>query len=132
LAAGHRPCAECNRPRYNEFVRRWRQAHPDSIDSIDTVLHRARFVPRQPDWQQKKRTYTAQLDELPDGAFIILNTSREAVPFLVRADALYPWHFNGYGDPTPRPIHQLVTVLTPEPTVRTLTAGYRPHIYPTS
>ncbi|MCB9078617.1 MAG: hypothetical protein H6631_13540 [Anaerolineaceae bacterium] len=129
LAAGHRPCAECNRPRYNEFKQRWQQAHPDSRDAIDAVLHRARFVPRQPDWRQKKRTYVARLDELPDGAFITLDGSPKAVPFLVWAAALHRWQFDGYGDPIPRPTDQMVTVLTPEPTVRTLAAGYRPDIH---
>ena len=132
LAAGHRPCAECNRPRYNEFKRLWQQAHPHSRDAIDTVLHRARFVPRQRDWRQKKRTYTARLDDLPDGAFVTLAASDEAIPFLVLAEALYPWHFDGYGHPSPRPTDQVVTVLTPEPTVRILAAGYRPDIHPVS
>src|SRR6476646_261897 len=29
LAAGHRPCAECNRPGYNLFRELWTQANPD-------------------------------------------------------------------------------------------------------
>ncbi|MCB0213088.1 MAG: hypothetical protein KDJ52_27340 [Anaerolineae bacterium] len=128
LAAGHRPCAECNRPRYNEFVRLWRQAHPDSREPIDTVLHRSRFIPRQRDWRQKKRTYTAPLNGLPDATFITLDPTPTAAPYLVLADALHPWHFSGYGPAIARPQHQTVTVLTPEPTVRVLRAGFQPQV----
>jgi hypothetical protein len=40
LSAGHRPCAECNRYRYDEFRRCWRQANAAETGKIDDVLHR--------------------------------------------------------------------------------------------
>ena len=126
LAAGHRPCAECNRARYNEFMRLWRQENSETQEKIDNVLHQERFIPYQTDWQRKKRIYTATIDGLPFGAFIILNNES----YLVLEDSLRPWSFAGYGDPIVRPVHQMVKVLTPPSTVSILAAGYRPQIYP--
>ncbi len=131
LAAGHRPCWECSRPRYNEFVRLWKQVNPEETDTIDNVLHRERFRPYQKDWPRKKRTYTAPLDSLPFGTFITLNPALDATPYLVLDDALRPWIFAGYGAPLSHSTtNQVVTVLTPPSTVRTLAHGYRPQIHP--
>jgi hypothetical protein len=130
LAAGHRPCAECSRPRYNEFVRLWKQANPGQNEPIDIILHRERFRSYQVDWRQKKQTYIAPLDSLPFGAFITLEAGLDATPYLVVDDSLRPWTFAGYDEPIPRPAGQLVTVLTPPSIVRTMAQGYRPRIYP--
>src|SRR5258706_10396571 len=50
LAAGYRPCAECQRARFNDFRRHWAAANPDlaggaapPVDTIDTALHRERI-----------------------------------------------------------------------------------------
>src|SRR3954463_10061815 len=41
LAAGHRPCAECQRERFNDFRRHWAAANPElvggSTPSVDTI-----------------------------------------------------------------------------------------------
>lgn len=129
LAAGHRPCAECNRSRYNEFKQLWQQIYPDRNDKIDNLLHQARFIAYRKNWRDKKRTYLAEIGELPIGTFITLEVSPQPTPYIVMADSLRPWHFNGYGNPIPRPQKQNVTVLTPEPTVRVLRAGYRSDIF---
>jgi len=129
LAAGHRPCAECSRPRYNEFVKFWRLANPTETSKIDDVLHRERFIPYRTEWQTKKRTAIVPIDTLPFGVFITL-TDDPQQPYLVMEDTLRPWTFGGYGPPTTRPSGTEVTVLTPVSTVRTLAAGYRPMIWP--
>src|SRR3989442_10497195 len=60
LAAGHRPCAECRRERFNAFRDAWnRSADPRAgnsrlADEIDTELHRARI-----DRRKGKITYQA-------------------------------------------------------------------------
>jgi hypothetical protein len=126
LAAGHRPCAECNRWRYIEFINLWRQDNPHPQAKIDDVLHRERFRPYQSNWQQKKQTYTALIDELPFGTFITLDHK----PYVVLDNELRPWGFAGYGEPIARPSRQTVVVLTPPSTVRILAAGYRPQLYP--
>ncbi|HEX3550596.1 MAG TPA: hypothetical protein VHT53_09475, partial [Candidatus Elarobacter sp.] len=49
LAAGHRPCAECQRGRYREFQAAWAAANPTlaggaapGADRMDAVLHAER------------------------------------------------------------------------------------------
>ena len=42
LAAGHRPCAECRRPRYHAFRAAW-GVPPPSADEMDRALHPARI-----------------------------------------------------------------------------------------
>jgi hypothetical protein len=127
LAAGHRPCAECNRARFNEFRQKWGVARPALAAQIDEVLHRQRFIPYQSAWSQKKRTHQAPLESLPSGSFISL----AGQPYLVWEDTLRAWSFSGYGAPLPR-LEGLVTVLTPPATVLTLAQGYRPQVYPES
>src|SRR6266853_1638897 len=47
FAAGHRPCAECRRERYNAFREAWRsqtnQSRPPFADEMDLELHPARL-----------------------------------------------------------------------------------------
>ena len=47
LAAGHRPCAECQRERFTYFRQHWAAANPGlagslmpSVETIDAALHR--------------------------------------------------------------------------------------------
>src|SRR6476620_2869537 len=49
LSAGHRPCAECNRPKYNLFRDLWAKLNPTpannprpSADEMDQILHKER------------------------------------------------------------------------------------------
>jgi hypothetical protein len=130
LAAGHRPCGRCSRARYQQFVQFWRAGNPAESGKIDDVLHRERFKPYINTWRAKKRTFTAPLDDLPNGTFIILNPDPTAQPYLVQDDALLPWRFTGYGQPVERRRNADVIVLTPQSSVRTLQAGYQPQIFP--
>src|SRR5690242_21429493 len=46
LAAGHRPCAECRRARYEEYRAAWAGgAALPSADEMDRVLHAERLEP---------------------------------------------------------------------------------------
>jgi hypothetical protein len=53
LAAGHRPCAECQHARYLVFREIWAEANPDlvgasfSADAMDGVLHAERLDSRR-------------------------------------------------------------------------------------
>ena len=49
---------------------------------------------------------------------------------LVQGTRLFPYTPAGYGSATPRPTHGMVTVLTPEPSLRVMRAGYAPTIHP--
>jgi hypothetical protein len=113
FAAGHRPCAECNRERFNTFKRAWPSAAKAA--EIDSVLHAERIVGGE------KVTYEAPLDELPDGVMI----ERNGTAYLVRGDALYPWSFCGYGAKLSRP-ESIVRVLTPRSMVRAIARGLTP------
>jgi hypothetical protein len=136
LAAGHRPCAECQRARFNDFRLHWAAANPDlagspepPVDTIDQALHRERISDHRYQRDKLKLTYAEELDALPDGAFVVLDAS--AIPYLVLGDALLPWGFEGYRQPIARPA-TTVRVLTPRSTVRALAHGYLPDIHPSA
>jgi hypothetical protein len=133
LAAGHRPCAECQRAKFDVFRAHWVAANADLVDSpvpridiIDTVLHRERISDDHYQRDKIKRSYSARLDELPDRVFVVLPSSD--TPYLVRGDALLPWSFAGYGRPIARPV-VVAQVLTPRSTVRALAHGYRADLH---
>lgn len=136
LAAGHRPCAECQRARFTTFRALWAVANPEhtsgelpAADTIDAVLHRERISQHGSQRNTVKRTYAAHLDRIPDGALIVLDGND--TPHLALGDALFPWSFDGYGDPVSRPTTG-VQVLTPRSTVRALALGYEPSIHPSA
>jgi hypothetical protein len=126
FAAGHRPCAECRRERYNTFRGAWardkQQDRLPSADEMDVDLHSARIDKR------KKVTYEAPLRSLPDGCFVRI----EGGAHLVLGDALLFWTPEGYSKRDAHPKNSLVTVLTPKPIVGCFRQGYRPEIHETA
>jgi len=123
FAAGHRPCAECRRDRYNAFRDAWARAkqqdRPPFADDMDLELHPARIDKR------KKVTYEAPLHSLPDGCFVQIVGGA----YLLLGDALLLWTPEGYAKRDARPKDLIVTVLTPEAIVRCFREGYRPEIH---
>ena len=122
LAAGHRPCAECRRAAFVAFRDAFARANgPARAPGIDAALHPARV-------RRDRSQVTARraMAEVPDGAFVVAGG-----PALVRGDAILPWGPEGYGAPAPRPTGT-VEVLTPEPTVGALRAGYAPRLHPSA
>lgn len=126
FAAGHRPCAECRRERFNAFKQAWKRSYgtPPGVflgaDDIDAELHRARV-----DTRRSQVTHDARLDSLPDGCFVEID--RE--PFLVLGDALLLWTPEQYTRRIPRPRGETVTLLTPSPVVQCFRHGYQPEIH---
>ena len=123
LAAGHRPCAECRRTRYNEFRAAWPKAmggSPSSAVEMDDVLHAERLRP-----DGGKRTWRAPLRSLPEGALVEHGGS----PHLWRRGALRPWSFGGYGAPRRIAGETRVSVLTPRSIVRAIRAGFSLQIH---
>lgn len=125
LSAGHRPCAECQRERFKTFKAHWVQAHNVDakslrVDAIDSTLHKQRLASSKPQ---------ANLDELPNGAFITLNS--DTMPYMIWDDYLFPWQPEGYGDPIARPIQPNVTLLTPPAIVAVLANGFAPIVHQT-
>jgi hypothetical protein len=129
LAAGHRPCAECRRQRYNAFRRAWMQSinwrheNPILADEMDVELHRSRI-----DGRRGKVTYQARLSSIPDGCFIGMEDSS----YLVWGDSLLLRSPEGYLKKRERPNQLTVTILTPEPTVRCIRGGYAPEVHKTA
>jgi hypothetical protein len=120
FAAGHRPCAECRRDRFNEFRAAWLSVNADligndssRIEDIDKVLHAERVAT-----DGGKQTYTARLGALPPGTFV----EYRRMPHLVWNGRLWPWTFSGYAAPRKTRAAD-VTVLTPKSIVRVFESG---------
>ncbi len=132
LAAGHRPCAECLRPRFEEFRTLWAKANPalaegpkPSATTMDDALHRERL-----DTARQKRTHAEKLGALPDGNFIVLENDRQ--PYLIFHGFLFAWSPEGYQQRTALNPDLIVNVLTPRSIVKALAQGYSPEIHPTA
>jgi len=128
LAAGHRPCAECQRERFNLFRTSFAQANPifsgvtrPAAPSIDEVLHQERITT-----DRKQRTYRSSMAGLPNGTIVRLDDSNA---YLVHERNLLLWSPVGYEEMIRRVASSNVTVLTPRSIVRTLAAGYEVAIH---
>jgi hypothetical protein len=128
FAAGHRPCAFCRRPRYNEFKAAWLAANPGyfpagepSIREIDSILHAERIQPGR-----RKVTFAALAATLPEGAMV----EWEASALLKWQDGWRAWSFAGYRTAVhPPPAAATVQVLTPATVVNLFRAGFRPAVH---
>ncbi len=120
FAAGHRPCALCRREDYNRFSAIWRELHPDQVgaDAIDAQLHTERVAPDT----NAQLHHTADLGELPDGAFVL----QEDIPHLVLGPYLLEWTVAGYTQRTKRPACRPVVLITPPSLVLVIRAGWQP------
>lgn len=123
LAAGHRPCAECQRDRFNLFREIWAKANPDianlarpAATAIDAAMHQERIV-----LSAQQHRFCPSLEDLPDGTFI---TDDEQSAYLVLRNRLLRWSPAGYEDPAQPAIRFPARLLTPASVVRTLAAGY--------
>jgi len=129
LAAGHRPCAECRYQDYQRFRRSWNAAGNDpsgalpSADEMDAQLHQDRL-----EASKIKKLYRDEMAALPDGVFIL----HDDEPWLLWEAALHHWMPGGYDRHIPRPMQGDVAVLTPQATVRTIAAGYKPAVHPSA
>ena len=126
LAAGHRPCAECRRERFNDFRDAWLKGNggkaPVTAGDIDRQLHEERLGPGG-----TKRMFQAALDELPDGVFVRLPGYQPA--WLVWEGQLLAWSAGGYEKRVPRLRGVKVCVLTPPSTVAAIRAGFAPGVH---
>lgn len=139
LAAGHRPCYECNRPKFRTFTEHWMAANPTRIlaeqqmgnDRLDWQLHRERITSAWMLHDCRKHVYLDHIDTLPDSTFVALGN--DLAPFLVRGPHLLPWSTQGYGASIAHPTGITVVVLTPTSTVRALAHGYKPdYLHPSA
>src|SRR5262249_11828324 len=133
LAAGHRPCAECRRERFNALRKAWRSAHPGAAPSslpaaeeIDRRLHDGRGATRG----------SKGLDPASPGGgrsrALVQHADGGGGAYLVWNDGLLSWSPGGYTGRLDRPKKAEVLVLTPEATVAVIRAGYVPAIHPSA
>jgi len=125
LAAGHRPCALCRRPAYNDFraasVSGTGEPPPTAVD-LDRQLHSERLIAGS----HRRRLHLLDWTSVPGGAFVM---EREQ-PCLVLKGAVVPWTTDGYAASLPRPGNGTAQVLTPPTSIRALTGGYPVQIDP--
>lgn len=129
LAAGHRPCAECQRERFNLFRETWAKANPELAGSNQPAaitLDAALQLERLATGNQAYR-FCNSIDDLPAGTFI---TDDEQTAYLVLKGQLMRWTPAGYEQSARQPVHYPARVLTPASVVRTLAAGYPVGIHP--
>jgi hypothetical protein len=119
LAAGHRPCAECRHERYRAFQNAWFAGFLTAT-ALDEQLHAERL-----NADGSKRCFDANLDDLPDGVFVILRGRA----WLLWKDRLLAWSPGTYRDRLSRPQGETVVVLTPRSTVEAIRAGYVPEVH---
>jgi hypothetical protein len=119
FAAGHRPCALCRREDYDRFVEIWSDLHPGQIgaDAMDAQLQTERFDSAT----RVQRHHEADVDDLPDGAFVM----HEGRPWLVRGAQLLYWSPAGYQARAARPARVAATLITPPSLVAVLRTGWR-------
>jgi hypothetical protein len=119
LAAGHRPCAECQRQRYLTFREHWAPANAvggvPSAAAIDEALHAERLD------RQGKRTYTERLSRLPSGVMVADDAGRA---HLWLSGVMRAWAPSGYEPPLARSGDGEMRVLTPPSIVRAIARGY--------
>lgn len=131
LAAGHRPCAECQRDRFDQFREIWARANRalakgarPTAAALDAALHQERIATIA-----RSRAFCRSADDLPDGAFI---TGDEQTAYLVLGSQLLRWTPAGYERSARRGIRYPARVVTPASVVRTLAAGYPVGIHPSA
>jgi hypothetical protein len=132
LAAGHRPCFECQRDRARQFQAAWAAANPEQAggpapgaDLMDAVLHKERVGPAG-----QKVTYPERLASLPPGTMVL--PAGDDQPYLVEEGRLRAWHPGGYGPPSVLPPETTVRVLTPRSVVRASAQGFRVATHPSA
>lgn len=125
FAAGHRPCAECRRARYNHFLDAWSAANDWKegtkvrAPEMDQLLHQERIQNGQ------KVTWESKLADLPHGAMFQVDSESYAVC----EDRILAWSFEGYRETSIEGLPEMVEVLTPQSVVKTFAAGFRPEFH---
>jgi len=127
FAAGHRPCAYCQRTRHLKFKDAWIRANvveelraTTLMPDVDKILHAERTAP-----DGGKGTFQAPLLEMHPGT--IFEHGKSA--YLVSAAGYFPWSFSGYGAPISIDPATVVKVLTPRSIVRAFTEGFMPVVH---
>ena len=126
FSAGHRPCAECRRPRYKEFKEKWLEANQSllidnstSIASIDKIIHQDRINKKQ------KVTYQNKMNLLPNGTMIQI----DSIEYLIWKSKIFKWTFEGYEPTNINISNNDVMILTPKSYVEMFKKGFTPTVH---
>ena len=117
LTAGFRPCAHCRRAEHARFKAAFACAHGLSRVSAVEIDERLRAA---------HATAVAFPGDLPDGTFV--QGEMRGAALLKWGDALYRWSHAGYAASVSVKGHGVMPVITPEPIVRSFSAGYVPDV----
>lgn len=125
LAAGHRPCGQCQRERYLLFKEYWAKANSQrgsrlTVKEIDKQLHAERTRSGK-----GKQTFQTVLGELPCGTMFEFNSQA----YLVWKEKFLPWSFDGYATPIDFDSTLQVQVLTPRSIVEIYRLGFDPNVH---
>lgn len=129
-AAGHRPCAYCQRERFNAFKTSWMDLRGErdpgttmSIKEVDATLHSERVTR-----SGEKVVFTRAFQDLPDGTFFEL----DGAAMLVHRRGPLRWGFDGYRPAEPVSKSLVVRVLTPASIVQLFGNGLSPRVHPSA
>ncbi len=112
LAAGHRPCMECQRDRATEFKRIWNEVN----EPVKTLVEMDEVLRRKDDHGE----FTiAALGALPNGTMV----AYEDQFYLVKEGGTYRWSFEGYEKVDLG--KERFRVVTPDPIVKILATGFK-------
>lgn len=128
FAAGHRPCAECRRERYDEFKALWCEANglgePRAVPvaQLDRRLHAERARRGG-----GKVTHEVLFGEVPPGAFV----EHAGAAWLLWDGRLRRWSPSGYsGQGIELAPGERVTLLTPPSIAELFRRGLTPQVHP--
>ncbi|MEO1066637.1 MAG: hypothetical protein AAFW47_04585 [Pseudomonadota bacterium] len=127
LAAGHRPCFECQRQKAKAYQAAWQEAfhlaEAPKVAIMDPQLHAERLS------QRDKRLHQIAKSHLIDGVMV----AHHGRAFAVKGDALHAWQFDGYHRSalSLRDLPERVSMITPPSTRAILAEGYQPFWHPT-
>lgn len=119
FAAGHRPCGQCQKKRYMQFVEVWCKANLKDSKKLDEVLHAERT---EAHIGGAGHPHAAMLKDLPSGVFV--RPEHDGQPHLLLLGKLFPWTVQGYLEPISLPDTTEVQVITPLSIVKTFQAGF--------
>ena len=93
---------------------------------VDRTLHSARV-----DRDKRQIRVSGRIGGLPDGSMISLPDAPRAA-WLIWKGHLHRWSHEGYTERRPLPVGADSVLLTPEPSLRVLGAGYLPSVHPSA
>lgn len=126
FAAGHRPCATCQRDRFKEFKSAWGRATVNSdvaLSQIDDVLQSQRLASRGAGgmWRTK-------LADLPDGVMVV-RVENPGSALLYWHGSLFPWTPSGYLGALAPIAGETVAVITPQAVCASFATGLLPKVH---